>query len=64
MKIAIIIPTLNERESLPLLFSELRPNLKKIEADNYEVELIIVSFNFLPSIEEMNTHSTRLTSKL
>ena len=45
MKIAIIIPTLNERESLPLLFSELRPNLKKIEADNYEVELIIVDDN-------------------
>jgi dolichol-phosphate mannosyltransferase len=45
MKIALIIPTLNERESLPLLFNELKPSIEKIEADNYEMELIIVDDN-------------------
>lgn len=45
MKIAIIIPTLNERESLPRLFDELKPVYNKLKNLEYELEIIIVDDN-------------------
>ena len=45
MKIAIIIPTLNERGSLPLLFAELQIIIPKIQSQGYELEFVIVDDN-------------------
>jgi len=45
MKIAIIIPTLNERESLPLLFDEFKQVHNKITNECLEVEIVIVDDN-------------------
>lgn len=45
MKIAVIIPTLNERGSLPLLFAELQIVTPKIQSQGYEIEYIIVDDN-------------------
>ena len=45
MKIAIIIPTLNERGSLPLLFAELQIVTPKIQSQSYNLEFVIVDDN-------------------
>lgn len=45
MKLAIIIPTLNERASLPVLFDELKPVCRELVGKNYEIEIIIVDDN-------------------
>lgn len=42
MKIAIIIPTLNEQGSLPLLFAELQIVATKIQSQGYNLEFVIV----------------------
>ena len=45
MNLSIIIPTLNERDSLPLLFDEFLPVCKELNEKNFEVELIIIDDN-------------------
>jgi dolichol-phosphate mannosyltransferase len=45
MKIALIIPTLNERGSLPILFDELKPVFAELKAKNYELEILIIDDN-------------------
>ena len=42
MKVAFIIPTLNERESLPILFTELVLVYNKLKNQGYELEIIVV----------------------
>lgn len=45
MILSIIIPTLNEKGSLPLLFNELIPVCEELKEKNFEVELIMVDDN-------------------
>ncbi|MDP2684193.1 MAG: polyprenol monophosphomannose synthase [bacterium] len=45
MNLSIIIPTLNERGSLPLLFDELIPVFTKLKDNDCQTELIIVDDN-------------------
>jgi len=45
MNLSIIIPTLHERGSLPLLFDELLPIYKELREKGFETELIIVDDN-------------------
>ena len=52
MKIAIIIPTLNEQGSLPLLFAELQIICPKIVAMGYELEFVIVDDNSQDGTQE------------
>lgn len=52
MKIAIIVPTLNERGSLPLFFDELKPVAQKIKSMGYELEFVIVDDNSQDGTQE------------
>lgn len=52
MKIAIIIPTLNERGSLPLLFAELQIVTPKIQSQGYDLEFVIVDDNSQDGTQE------------
>ncbi|OGH65357.1 MAG: hypothetical protein A3B83_04785 [Candidatus Magasanikbacteria bacterium RIFCSPHIGHO2_02_FULL_33_17] len=45
MKLAIIIPTLNERGSLPLLFNEMDQIYQNIKDKGFEPEIIIIDDN-------------------
>lgn len=52
MKIAIIIPTLDERGSLPLLFAELQIVTPKIQSQGYNLEFVIVDDNSQDGTQE------------
>lgn len=45
MKLAIIIPTLNEHGPLPMLFDELMPVYNDLKQKGYELEIIIIDDN-------------------